>query len=131
MKETTAELVRLRLQAARETLNDAETMLRHGSLRSTMNRIYYAMFYATLALLATKNLKSPKHSGAIALFHREFVRPRIFPSELGKYLDRAFDLRIGGDYREYVVLKRDELGVLLEKARAFVSKAEEVIRASQ
>jgi uncharacterized protein (UPF0332 family) len=41
-----------------------------------MNRLYYAMFYAVLALLQEKEMGTSKHSGAIALFDREFVVPK-------------------------------------------------------
>jgi uncharacterized protein (UPF0332 family) len=62
-----------------------------------MNRLYYAMFYAVLALLQAKHLGTSKHSGAIALFDREFVKTGIFPKELSMALHRAFALRQKGD----------------------------------
>jgi uncharacterized protein (UPF0332 family) len=86
MNEATRELIRYRLAEARETLSDAEDLLRKGSVRSAANRTYYAMFYATLAVLATRNLSSSKHTGMIGLLHREFVKPGIFPKELAEAL---------------------------------------------
>ena len=127
MNPTVLELVRYRLAEARETLSDAETLLEKNSTRSAMNRIYYAMFYAAIALLATRSLASSKHSGAIALFRREFVKPGLFPADLAKCLGQAFDLRNRGDYREFVVLEKANLQVLLEEAKAFVAKAEEMV----
>lgn len=52
------------------------------SRRSVMNRLYYAMFYAVLALLQEKEMGTSKHSGAIALFDREFVKTGTFPKEM-------------------------------------------------
>ena len=84
------------------------------------------MFYATLAVLATRNLSSSKHTGVIGLLHREFVKPGIFPKELAEALDRAFNLRGSSDYREFVIPEREAVTVLLDRARAFVNKAEEL-----
>jgi len=126
MNEETRELIRYRLAEARETLSDSEDLLRKGSVRSAANRTYYAMFYATLAVLATRNLSSSKHTGVIGLLHREFVKPGIFPKELAEALDRAFNLRGSSDYREFVIPEKEAVMVLLDRARAFVSKAEEL-----
>lgn len=51
-----------------------------------MNRLYYAMFYAVLALLQEKEMGTSKHSGAIALFDREYVKTGLFPKEMSKAL---------------------------------------------
>lgn len=60
-------LLRYRMDQAYETLREAEILLREAALRGAINRAYYAMFYALLALLATKQLGTSKHSGAISL----------------------------------------------------------------
>jgi uncharacterized protein (UPF0332 family) len=92
-----------------------------------MNRIYYAMFYATLAMLALRNLSSSKHSGAISLFHREFVKSGEFPPALAKRLDVAFDWRLAGDYKEFVSLKREDLIAFYDDAKSFLNQAEDVV----
>jgi uncharacterized protein (UPF0332 family) len=62
-----------------------------------------------VALLATRGLRSSRHSGVIALFHQEIVKPGAFPRELAKALDRAFDSRLGGDYADFARFETDEL----------------------
>ena len=117
-----------RLSQARETLREADVLLREGmSLRSVMNRLYYAMFYTVLALLQTKQLGTSKHSGAISLFDREFVKPGIFPRELSKALHRAFELRQKGDYLEEAEITDSDIEELRPLAEDFVDKAKQVI----
>ncbi|HEX7409429.1 MAG TPA: HEPN domain-containing protein, partial [Candidatus Binatia bacterium] len=58
-------LAKHRLDRAREALRDAEFLLQQGSLISATNRFYYAAFYAARACLATKEIDSGRHSGAI------------------------------------------------------------------
>ena len=64
------DLLRYRMEQAHETLREAEILLGEAALRGTVNRAYYAMFYALLALLAIRQLGTSKHSGAISLFDR-------------------------------------------------------------
>lgn len=123
------ELSAYRLSQARDSLREADVLQREEmNLRSVMNRLYYAMFYAVLALLQTKQLGTSKHSGAIALFDREFVKPGIFPKELSKALHRAFELRQKGDYLEEAEITSADVEEVRPLAGEFVEKAESVIQ---
>jgi uncharacterized protein (UPF0332 family) len=73
-------LIQYRLERAHESLNDARLMLgQNGSYASVINRAYYAMFYAALALLISIDRGSSKHQGVIALFDENFVKQIISP----------------------------------------------------
>jgi uncharacterized protein (UPF0332 family) len=128
--EETRRVIEYRLSRAHRTLDAAELLLKQGFPEEASSRIYYGTFYSVVALLTTKGLKSSKHSGVMALFHREFVKPGIFPRELARALDRAFDSRLGGDYEDFVRFEPDELRQLLQQARAFVARADELARAA-
>jgi uncharacterized protein (UPF0332 family) len=78
MTENIKALVACRLEQAEESLEAARTLLDKGLIRPSVNRAYYAMFYAVLALLARGKQETSKHSGAIALFDRDFVKQGIF-----------------------------------------------------
>jgi len=117
-------LLRYRLDQAHETVREAEILLAEVALRGTVNRAYYAMFYALLALLATRQLGTSKHSGAISLFDREFVRPGLFPQELSRSLRLAFNLRQTHDYGEMVEVDRPTAEQTLTNARGFVEAVE-------
>lgn len=84
MKEEILALLKYRIQQAEETLEEARILLEKDKIRGAMNRVYYSMFYAACALLASKQLFASKHSGVIALFHREFVKNGEFPKDLAK-----------------------------------------------
>lgn len=53
------------------------------------SRSYYAMFYATQALLLSRELSFSKHSAVIAAFGREFAKQGTVPIELHRYLIEA------------------------------------------
>ena len=114
-------LVAYRLTQATETLEEAVFLLEGGkSLRAVTNRAYYCMFYAILALLIDEPFASSKHSGVLSYFNRRFIREGIFPEEIGRSINRAFELRQQGDYRENVELTREQVTPLIEAATTFL-----------
>lgn len=119
-------LIQYRLDRAHEALADARLIFeQNGSAAGVVNRAYYAMFYATLALLLTIDKGSSKHQGVIALFDEFFMKPKILPIELGKMLHRVFDLRQTGDYRDLLIITREQAGDVLNIATQFVKAIEE------
>ena len=115
-------LVRYRLEQADEANTAAGLSLANGLERSAVNRAYYAMFYAVLALLASRQAETSRHSGAIAQFDQLYVKPQLFGPEFSRWLHDAFLRRQSADYGAEITLSRDEIATLLERARAFVSE---------
>jgi len=113
-------VLRYRLDQARDTLREAGILLASDAYRGAINRAYYAMFYALLALLATKQLGTSRHSAAIALFDREFVKIGKFPTSLSQALHLAFERRQMYDYGEIVEADRASAEEALSGAQAFV-----------
>ena len=125
MKEHEQTLVEYRLTEARESLAEAKVLLREKmSNRSVMNRLYYAMFYAVLAVLQDKQIGTSKHSGVIAVFDREFVKNMIFDKIFSKALHRAFELRQKGDYMENTVISDYDVEDLMLRATDFLYTVE-------
>ena len=116
------ELALNRLQQAEESLEEAEYLFNgNKSPRSIINRSYYAMFYAILALLIFENYSSSKHSGVLSYFNSRFVKTELISRELGRAVNKAFDMRIRGDYREQVILTREQVTPFLDQAEKFIS----------
>jgi uncharacterized protein (UPF0332 family) len=114
------ELVTLRMQQAAETLHEARILAGENTGRGAVSRAYYAMFYAVLALLATRGLGSSKHSGTIALFDREFVKVGDFPRTLSRSLHMAFEHRQQADYGELTPPDEMVVAGIIEEAETFV-----------
>jgi len=117
-------LIKYRLDQSKETLTESEILLKQSSYRGAINRAYYAMFYSVLALLAVKKLGTSKHSGAIGLFDKEYVKEGIFPKELSKSLHIAFDLRQTHDYGELIEIDKETVENVLKDAKLFVKEIE-------
>ena len=119
-------LIQYRLEEAREALRDAQMLYeQNGAPRSVVNRSYYAMFYAVLALLITIDKGTSKHRGVISLFDQEFIKQNIFPKEMSAMLHHAFDMRLTGDYRELLEISKEQATEILNSATQFVKSIEE------
>jgi uncharacterized protein (UPF0332 family) len=130
MNEDVRTLVRYRLEQAQDALEEARILLAQHRPRGAMNRVYYAMFYAVVALLASRGLASRKHTGVISLFHQQFVKPGLFPADLAGYVDDAFDQRNESDYVDFAVMAESEVADLLANADRFVDRAREILAIS-
>ena len=128
MTDNRKALIEYRLTQAKDSIREADVLLQSTmSLRSVMNRLYYAMFYAVLALLQEKEMGTSKHSGAIALFDREYVKTGSFPKEMSKALHRAFTLRQKGDYMEETEVTTKDIEEIRPMAEEFVSVVEKYL----
>ena len=105
--EKKRDLALYRLQQAEESLDEARFLYEgQKSPRSVINRAYYAMYYSVLALFIFESYSSSKHSGVLSYFNQRFIKGNLIPQDVGRAINRAFDLRQRGDYREYVTLSR-------------------------
>ncbi len=119
-----------RLNQAEETLSDAEKMQEQNiSPRSVINRAYYSMFYALLALYINNdiNLKTSKHSGVITIFDKEFVHTGKIEADYSKILHKLFSARQESDYRELITLTKEDASDHLKLAKGFVKKIKNFI----
>jgi uncharacterized protein (UPF0332 family) len=126
MKQEFIDLAKYRLERAKNTLSDAKKFFGDATMESTVNRIYYAIFYAVLGLLITKELSSAKHSGIRAIFNREFVNKGLIEKEQGRFYSNMFDRRQKGDYKDFVIFEKSEVEEWLKQAEKFIVKIEQL-----
>ena len=119
-EERLQDLIRYRIERARETFEEALLMQREGHWNSCANRLYYACYYAISALLATKGLASSKHTGIKALFNQHFVKTCLVSKENGRLYNRLFDARQEGDYVDFVVFERDDVEPWIPQVKRFI-----------
>ena len=128
MTDGTEDLIKYKLERSAETLEEAKLMLQSSHLFGAANRIYYACFYAVSALLLSKDLSSPKHSGVLSLFNKHFVKAGLIPVELGKFYSRLFDTRLESDYADLITLTMEEIRDNVKTAEIFISAVTSLIK---
>ena len=120
-EEEIADLVRHRIDQAQTALDDAAYLLDgNRSPQSIVNRAYYAMFYAALALLQKAGKVPSKHTGVISLFDTEYALKGLLPKELSKDFHKAFALRQVSDYKNILPISPEKSSDTLNNAKRFV-----------
>jgi uncharacterized protein (UPF0332 family) len=115
------------LRKADEALAAARREHQAGDFGLTINRVYYASFYAACALMLAEGRSFTKHAGVRSAVHQLLVKPGRLSSELGEFYDRAFDDRMEADYQ--IVTPPDAQAVMqqVEVAEQFVAKMKRLI----
>lgn len=126
MNQAVVKLVEYRLMQAHDTLEAARDLFRGRRQRDAVNRAYYAMFYASLGLLASRMLGTSRHSGVLSLFGEHFVKTGIFSPEAGRHLRQAFEIRQKCDYQPFVVPTTSQVAEIIESAARFLDEAQNV-----
>ena len=120
MSEETKALVAYRLERARETLDEARLLLSAGHGNATVNRLYYACFYAVSALLLADGISTSRHRHLRSVLHRDYVKPGSMGQEMGKHFDLLFDSRQESDYADLVVFETEDIRSWVERTELFI-----------
>jgi uncharacterized protein (UPF0332 family) len=95
------DLIIYRISRATESLIEAKLMAETEHWNTSINRLYYACFYAVNALLIKKSFSSPKHTGVKSIFNKEFVRTGLVPVNISEIYNELFNLRHESDYEDF------------------------------
>jgi len=121
-------LVTIRLQRANETMSEVNGNMQLGYWRIVANRLYYACYYATTALLIKNNITAHTHEGVINQFGLHFVAKGLISKEQGKFLKQLFNLRLSGDYDDWYNIEEKDVKPLIEPAEQFIATIENLIK---
>lgn len=109
------------IRKAERYLKSAELLLKDGDFESSISRVYYAMFYSAEAILLTKGLSFSSHKGVISAFGEHFIKTGVFPKEMGREINRAFEKRQISDYGYTFIISADEAEQMLQGGKEFVN----------
>lgn len=124
MKKSKDDYIKYRLDRAWKTFEDAKSLANLKSWNSSMNRLYYACFYAVLALFIKNKIESHTHSGAKTQLSLHFVKTGKLDIELGMLYGDLFDLRQKGDYGDFFDFEEQHVISLIPKVEGFLKKIE-------
>ena len=97
-EQTKTDLIKYKLEQARETIEVVDLLLKNDKFSTAVNRIYYGMFYSILALALQNNYETSKHQQLIGWFNKEFIRTGLIEKDYGRMLRDAYENRNYGDY---------------------------------
>jgi len=120
-------LVKYRLERAHDTLLDIEFAIQNMRWNNAANRLYYACYYAAIALLVSDGYVARTHNGVKALLGLHYANEGKINEELIKAYRRMFNLRQTGDYDDMAEITQEEVLNLLQPAQQFIKTIENLI----
>ena len=121
-------LVRYRIERADETIIEARLLASEGHYNAAMNRLYYACFYAALALLVANGVATSSHAGVKTMLGLHFVSKDLLDKEHGKTFSRLFEIRHSGVYDDFVYCDKEMTDEYTPKAEAFITQIKELLK---
>ncbi len=121
-------LVAYRLQRAQETLSEIPYPAEKGYYNTAVNRLYYACYYAAVALLLKHGMNPGTHAGVKQMLGIHFVVPGLLPRETGRAYSLLFERRHSSDYDDFDYSSKEEIEELLPKATAFIETIQQLLK---
>lgn len=113
-------LVTYRIQRAYETLKEAEVMKREAFYNAAINRLYYACYYAAIALLLKYDVQAQTHNGVKTMLGLHFISTGKLPLKVGKTFGTLFEKRHSGDYDDFAYCDQELVDDLYPQAEIFI-----------
>ena len=120
-------LVRYRIERADETIIEAKLLAGDCHYNAAMNRLYYACYYAAVALLTKHHIPTATHAGVKTMLGLHFVSKGLITKESGRAFVNLFDSRQRGDYDEFVYATQEEVDELIPKAQRFIEEIDALL----
>ena len=115
-------LAAYRWDRALETLSEIPYLREQGYYNTAVNRLYYACYYAAVALLVQNRILAGTHLGVKTMIGMHFVSKGLITRESGRAFTNLYESRQRGDYDEFVYATKEEVDDLLPRARKFVDE---------
>lgn len=117
-----------RLRRAKETIQEVETHIANGFWNTSINRMYYACFYAVGALLIQHGIKASTHSGIRQKFGQLFVKTGKIDRSLAKHYTDLFEMRNKGDYNDFYDYDEETVTSLFPLTKQFIKAIDDLLQ---
>lgn len=121
-------VVRLEIEKAYETLDEAILLANNGRWSGAANRLYYAVFHAVSALLIHDSHPVKSHKGAGIQLHQFYIKNNILDSQFGALYGKLEDLREEGDYNCHYKINADEFSQSIPSAKEMIDTIAAIVK---
>lgn len=116
-----------RLSQAEYSLKAAKISYESALFKDSINRSYYASFYAIKAVLALEGIDFKRHKDAIGYFNKSYVATDKCSRELGRKIGMLKQLREKSDYDDFFIAGKEEAEIQIETARRMITEVKRFI----
>jgi uncharacterized protein (UPF0332 family) len=115
------------MERAWSAFNDAKALADIRSWNSSVNRLYYASFYAVLALFAKYDINTHTHTGVKTQLSLRFIKTGLLDKSFGLLYSDLFDFRQKGDYGDFFDFEEETIVNLFPQVDQFIKAIEVLI----
>lgn len=126
--EEKREYVLYRLETARKTFEAAKVLAENGFWNSSVNRLYYSLFYSVNALLYLSDITVKKHSTVKSQFTLHYIKTGKFDKKYGQLLAELLDWRQKGDYDNIFDYNEEAVMPLFQPVEEMLELIEKTIK---
>lgn len=94
-------LSNVRMDKAREFLEDARATLAEARHKTAINRSYYSALNAVRAILILEGINPESHDGAVTMLSLRFIKPGLLPVDIIKKFKVLLSKRTDVDYGDF------------------------------
>ncbi len=111
-----------------EKLKSANLLFESDMFADAISEAYYAMFHASKALLALRDIFPRTHAGVVSQFGLQFVNEGLIEELYATSLAKAGTKREKADYDIYYAPSKEEAESVIEDAEKFLKRIKEAIQ---
>lgn len=127
MDERQKNLSNYRIAEAEDSLKVAAHCLKEGLYKDSINRSYYAAFYAVKAILALSTVDFKRLKDVMGYFNKEYVAKEIFPREIGRKLGTLQRVREKSDYDDFYIASREKAEEQFQTAELVIGEVKKYL----
>ena len=92
--------------------------------------MYYACYYAAIALLIKHGINPGTHAGVKQMLGMHFVATGYLSREIGRTFSLLFERRHSSDYDDFAYSSAEEIDELMPKAEKFITAIGNLLKES-
>lgn len=115
-------IVSFRVEKGKETLEEARGIATLGYWNAVANRLYYACYYITSALLIKNKFEAQTHRGIIHVYGLHFIKKGLISKNAGKFYSRLYEIRQTGDYDDLFNLTEEDVKPMIGLAQLYIDE---------
>ena len=124
-------LVKYRIEKAYGTVVEARDSADNAHWTLAANRLYYAVYYASKALLIQNGIIAKSHEGVIGQIGEKFVLTGVISKDEAKLLARLQNMRKTGDYDDFIEWHQEVVEPLFAPVEAYIDKVKTLVEPKQ
>ena len=124
MDDRKMDLCIYRMAQAKDSLQVAEWTFAKELYKDSINRSYYAAFYAIKAVLAMEEVDFRRHKDVMGYFNKTYVATEKISKDLGRKIGKLQQVREKSDYDDFYLASKEIAKRQVDTAKQVIEEVE-------